>query len=37
MVDEGMINKENLDLSKMINELKQTVNAIFEHYQARVF
>ncbi len=37
LVDEGVINKEDLDLIKIIDEPKEIVNAIFEHYAARGF
>jgi len=37
MVDEGMINKEDLNLIKIIDEPKQIANAIFEHYESRGF
>ena len=37
MVNEGVINKEDLDLIKIIEEPKQIVNAIFDHYEARGF
>lgn len=33
LVDEGVINKEDLDLIKIIDEPKQIANAIFEHYE----
>lgn len=33
LVDEGTINKEDLDLIKIIDEPSQIVNAIFEHYE----
>lgn len=37
MVDEGVINKEDLDLIKIIDDPKQIANAIFEHYESRGF
>jgi len=37
LVDEGVINKEDLDLIKIIDEPKQISNAIFEHYEHRGF
>jgi len=37
MVDEGVINKEDLDLIKIIDDPKQIVNAIFEHYEMSGF
>ena len=33
MVDEGVINKEDLDLIQIIDEPKQIANAIFQHYE----
>ena len=33
MVDEGVINKEDLDLIQIIDEPKQIANAIFKHYE----
>lgn len=33
MVDEGVINKEDLDLIQIIEEPKQISNAIFQHYE----
>ena len=32
-----MINPEDLDLIKIINEPKEVVDAIFKHYEARGF
>lgn len=37
LVDEGTINKEDLDLMQIIDEPKEIVNAIFEHYETRGF
>ena len=37
LVDEGVINKEDLDLIQIIDEPKEIVNAIFAHYEARGF
>ena len=37
MVDEGTINKEDLNLVQIIDEPKQIANAIFEHYEKRGF
>ena len=37
LVDEGTINKEDLDLIQIIDEPKQIANAIFEHYEQRGF
>jgi len=37
LVNEGVINKKDLDLVKLIDEPKQIVNAIFEHYEKRGF
>jgi len=37
MVDEGTINKEDLDLIQIIDEPKLIANAIFEHYETRGF
>ena len=37
MVDEGVINKEDLNLIQIIDEPKQISNAIFEHYEQRGF
>jgi len=37
LVKEGMINPEDLDLIKIINEPKEVVDAIFKHYEARGF
>lgn len=37
MVEEGVINKEDLDLIKIIDEPKQIANAIFEHYESSGF
>lgn len=37
LVDEGTINKEDLDLIQIIDEPKQISNAIFEHYEQRGF
>ena len=37
MVDEGVINKKDLDLIQIIDEPRQIVNAIFEHYEKRGF
>jgi uncharacterized protein (TIGR00730 family) len=34
LVAEGVINKEDLDLIQIIDEPKQIVNAIFEHYES---
>ena len=33
MVNEGVINKEDLDLIKIISDPKKITNAIFEHYE----
>lgn len=37
MVDEGVINKEDLNLIQIIDEPKQISNAIFEHYEKSGF
>ena len=37
LVKEGMINPEDMDLIKIINEPKEVVDAIFKHYEARGF
>jgi hypothetical protein len=37
LVDEGTINKEDLDLIQIIDEPKQIANAIFAHYENRGF
>ncbi|MCK5386479.1 MAG: TIGR00730 family Rossman fold protein [Gammaproteobacteria bacterium] len=37
MVDEGVINKEDLDLIQIIDEPKLIANAIFQHYETRGF
>ena len=37
LVKEGMINPEDMDLIKIINEPKEVVEAIFKHYEARGF
>jgi len=37
LVDEGTINKEDLNLIQIIDEPKQIVNAIFAHYETRGF
>lgn len=37
MVDEGVINKEDLNLIQIIDEPKQISNAIFEHYEQSGF
>lgn len=37
MVDEGVINKDDLNLIKIIDEPKQIANAIFEHYESSGF
>ncbi len=37
LVDEGTINKEDLNLIQIIDEPKEIVNAIFEHYEKRGF
>ncbi len=37
LVNEGMINAEDMDLIKIINEPKDVVDAIFKHYEARGF
>lgn len=37
MVDEGTINKEDLDLIQIIDEPKLIANAIFQHYETRGF
>jgi len=37
MVDEGTINKEDLNLIQIIDEPKLIANAIFEHYETRGF
>lgn len=37
LVNEGVINKEDLDLIKLIDEPKQISNAIFQHYEKRGF
>ena len=37
LVREGMINPEDMDLIKIINEPKEVVDAIFKHYEARGF
>ncbi len=37
LVTEGMISPEDLDLIKIINDPKDVVNAIFDHYETRGF
>lgn len=37
MVDEGTINKEDLNLIQIIDEPKEIANAIFKHYEQRGF
>jgi uncharacterized protein (TIGR00730 family) len=37
LVTEGMISPEDLDLIKIINDPKEVVNAIFDHYETRGF
>lgn len=37
LVTEGMISPEDLDLVKVINDPKDVVNAIFDHYETRGF
>lgn len=37
MVDEGVINKEDLDLIQIIDEPKLIANAIFQHYETSGF
>jgi uncharacterized protein (TIGR00730 family) len=37
LVTEGMISPEDLDLVKIINDPKDVVNAIFDHYETRGF
>jgi hypothetical protein len=37
LIAEGMINPEDLDLIKIIDEPEQVVEAIFEHYETRGF
>ncbi|MDH5395675.1 MAG: TIGR00730 family Rossman fold protein [Gammaproteobacteria bacterium] len=37
LVDQGVINKEDLDLIQIIDEPKQIANAIFKHYESRGF
>jgi uncharacterized protein (TIGR00730 family) len=37
LVTEGMISPEDMDLVKVINDPKQVVNAIFDHYETRGF
>ncbi len=37
MLSEGVISKEDLDLIKIIDDPKQIVNAIFEHYETSGF
>lgn len=37
MVDEGTINKEDLNLVQIIDDPKQIANAIFKHYEQRGF
>ena len=37
LVTEGMISPEDMDLIKVINDPKDVVNAIFDHYETRGF
>lgn len=37
LVDQGVINREDLDLIQIIDEPKQIANAIFKHYESRGF